>query len=181
MRSTFEHSFQITQSTVKDLASSFPPSTGRPSTSSVSFLRNDSPPGTNAEDSFQQFLKAYRKHDFNLRYLTVLQNHLSLPNINHFFETLKKTQIPTLQTLTLGPLLSIPSLTEESLTDSGMGALLDISRTRALTSLKKLVLQSTCRTSLRSRLQCVVHGRVLAGPEDPRGGISAAGGVYGEA
>ena len=98
------HSFQITPSTAKDLALSFPPNTGRPSTSSVFlvFLPR-SHPGTNAEDSFQQFLKAYRKHDFNLRYLTVMQNHLSLPNINHFFETLKKTQIPTLQTLTLGP------------------------------------------------------------------------------
>lgn len=110
-----------------------------------------------------------------------MQNHLSLPSINHFFETLKKTQIPTLQTLTMGPLFFLPSSIEESLTDSGMGALLDISRTRALTSLKKLFLQSINRCGVVSRLQCFVHCRVLAGSKDPCRGIPAVSEVFGEA
>ena len=137
-------------------------------------------PVTNAEDSFQQFLKAYRKYDFNLRYLSVEQNHLSLPSINHFFETLKKTQIPTLQSLTMGFSLSVCWSTEENLTDSGLGSLLDVSRTRALTSLKRLVLLSRVGWTLTRRLQFFVYLRLFAASQDPRGGIPAVSGGFGE-
>ena len=92
---------------------------------------------TNADESFTHFVTALSKYNFNLRYLTIIQNRLSQTSIRLLFLSLTRIQIPTLQSFVM----------EENITEAGFLQLMDISRSRALSSLKRLLLQN-CNVSL---------------------------------
>ena len=57
---------------------------------------------THADESFTHFATALSKYNFNLRYLTITQNHLSQTSMRLLFLSLTRIQIPTLQSLILG-------------------------------------------------------------------------------
>ena len=57
---------------------------------------------TNADESFTHFVTALSKYNFNLRYLTIIQNRLSQTSIRLLFLSLTRIQIPTLQSFVMG-------------------------------------------------------------------------------
>ena len=87
---------------------------------------------TSADDSFSLFVKSTPNKSFNLKHLTIGQNHLSPESIQVLPTILTASSVPTLQTLIL----------EESLGEEGMKLLIGVAKERSLSSIKTIALKN---------------------------------------
>lgn len=87
---------------------------------------------TSADDSFPLFVKSVSNKAFNLKHLTISNNHLSPASIQALPTILTSSSVPTLQTLIL----------EETLGEEGMKLLIGIAKERALHSIKTISLRN---------------------------------------